>query len=168
MADTDRAQKFLSPGVLLAALLSAVAVALAARGFAASHPAMRRPAARAGAKPAHHRLELRHRIHPVGLAASLLGVVRRRVHYGLVAAGGLVESSPPAASVWLAALGLAWPDAAAGLWPAARAAAGPGATAARDPARHEALRPASLVVLGLGVAGLPRCCWSSAATSGWA
>jgi putative ABC transport system permease protein len=45
------------------------------------------------------------------------------------------------------------PDAAAGLWPAAGAATGPGAAAARDPARRGGAAPGVAGSAGLGVAG---------------
>ncbi|NUN60700.1 MAG: ABC transporter permease, partial [Burkholderiaceae bacterium] len=104
----DRAQKFLSLVALLAALLSAVAVALAARGFAAGHldaSAMLRvlgqsQRAIAGSYAVEFLL--------VGLVASALGVLLGfAVHHVFVLLlAGLVESSLPAASAWPVALGL--------------------------------------------------------------
>ncbi|MDP2072785.1 ABC transporter permease, partial [Hydrogenophaga sp.] len=104
----DRAQKFLSLVALLAALLSAVAVALAARGFAADHldaSAMLRVLGQsqrtiAGAYTTEFAL--------IGLFASGLGVlVGYLVHYVFVLLlAGLVESALPAASLWPVAFGL--------------------------------------------------------------
>ena len=96
----DRAEKFLNLVALLAALLSAVAVALAARGFAARHLddcAMLRvlglpQRAIAGAYTVEFLL--------IGLAASLLGVlIGFWVHYVFVwLLAGLVETALPGAS----------------------------------------------------------------------
>ena len=104
----DRAQKFLSLVALLAALLSAVAVALAARGFAAEHldaSAMLRVLGQsqrtiAGAYTAEFAL--------VGLFASSLGVaLGYLVHYAFVLLlAGLVESALPPPSLWPVAFGL--------------------------------------------------------------
>src|SRR5437763_788031 len=94
----DRAEKFLNLVALLAALLSAVAVALAARGFAASHLddcAMLRVLGQsqrtiAGAYAFEFAL--------IGLAASVAGVLAGFVvHFVFVALlGGLVETTLPA------------------------------------------------------------------------
>jgi len=152
----DRAQKFLSLVALLAALLSAVAVALAARGFAASHldaSAMLRVLGQSQRTIAwSYAIEFI----LVGLAASLLGVVLGyAVHYVFVLLlAGLVESSLPAASVWPAALGLGVGLTlllAFGLPPVLQLAQVPPLRVIRRD--MGALRPASLVVLGLGVAG---------------
>ncbi|MEZ5719517.1 MAG: FtsX-like permease family protein [Burkholderiaceae bacterium] len=152
----DRAQKFLSLVALLAALLSAVAVALAARGFAASHldaSAMLRVLGQSQRTIAwSYAIEFI----LVGLAASLLGVaLGYAVHYVFVLLlAGLVESSLPAASVWPAALGLGVGLTlllAFGLPPVLQLAQVPPLRVIRRD--MGALRPASLVVLGLGVAG---------------
>ena len=152
----DRAQKFLSLVALLAALLSAVAVALAARGFAASHldaSAMLRVLGQSQRTIAwSYAIEFI----LVGLAASLLGVVLGyAVHYVFVLLlAGLVESALPAASVWPAALGLGVGLTlllAFGLPPVLQLAQVPPLRVIRRD--MGALRPASLVVLGLGVAG---------------
>ena len=97
----DRAQKFLSLVALLAALLSAVAVALAARGFAAEHldaSAMLRVLGQsqrtiAGAYTTEFAL--------VGLFASALGVaLGYAVHHAFVLMlAGLVESALPPPSL---------------------------------------------------------------------
>ena len=152
----DRAQKFLSLVALLAALLSAVAVALAARGFAASHldaSAMLRvlgqsQRAIAGSYAIEFLL--------VGLAASALGVLLGfAVHHVFVLLlAGLVESSLPAASVWPVALGLGVGVTllvAFGLPPVLQLAQVPPLRVIRRD--MGALRPASVAVLGLGVAG---------------
>ena len=104
----DRAQKFLSLVALLAALLSAVAVALAARGFAADHldaSAMLRVLGQsqrtiAGAYTTEFAL--------IGVFASALGVaVGYLVHNVFVLLlSGLVESALPAPSLWPVAFGL--------------------------------------------------------------
>jgi putative ABC transport system permease protein len=93
----DRAEKFLNLVALLAALLSAVAVALAARGFAASPPGRLRHAARAGPKPAHHCGSLHAEFALIGLFASALGVALGfGVHHVFVLLlAGLVESACP-------------------------------------------------------------------------
>ncbi|MDY0107369.1 MAG: ABC transporter permease [Giesbergeria sp.] len=152
----DRAQKFLSLVALLAALLSAVAVALAARGFAAGHldaSAMLRvlgqsQRAIAGSYAVEFLL--------VGLVASGLGVLLGfAVHHVFVLLlAGLVESSLPAASVWPVALGLGVGLTllvAFGLPPVLQLAQVPPLRVIRRDVG--ALRPASLAVLGLGVAG---------------
>ncbi|MBK1685785.1 ABC transporter permease [Rhodoferax fermentans] len=104
----ERAEKFLNLVALLAALLSAVAVALAARGFAASHLddcAMLRVLGLpqrtiAGAYSLEFLL--------VGLLASGLGVALGfAVHYGFVTLlAGLVTTSLPAPTVWPVLFGL--------------------------------------------------------------
>ena len=152
----DRAQKFLSLVALLAALLSAVAVALAARGFAAGHldaSAMLRvlgqsQRAIAGSYAVEFLL--------VGLVASALGVLLGfAVHHVFVLLlAGLVESSLPAASGWPVALGLGVGLTllvAFGLPPVLQLAQVPPLRVIRRD--MGALRPASVAVLGLGVAG---------------
>lgn len=152
----DRAQKFLSLVALLAALLSAVAVALAARGFAAGHldaSAMLRvlgqsQRAIAGSYAVEFIL--------VGLAASALGVLLGYAvhHVFVLLLAGLVESSLPGASPWPVALGLGVGLTllvAFGLPPVLQLAQVPPLRVIRRDVG--ALRPASLAVLGLGVAG---------------
>ncbi|NBY05535.1 MAG: FtsX-like permease family protein, partial [Betaproteobacteria bacterium] len=95
----DRAEKFLNLVALLAALLSAVAVALAARGFAASHLddcAIQRVLGQSQREMAAvYAMEFG----VLGLAASLLGAALgfglHQVFVGLL--GGLIESDLPAA-----------------------------------------------------------------------
>ena len=96
----DRAEKFLNLVALLAALLSAVAVALAARGFAASHLddcAMLRVL---GLSQRTIALSYTFEFALIGLLASALGVaLGYAVHYGFVLLlAGLVEASLPAAT----------------------------------------------------------------------
>jgi len=95
----DRAEKFLNLVALLAALLSAVAVALAARGFAARHLddcAIQRVLGQSQREMAAvYAMEFG----VLGLAASLLGAALgfglHQVFVGLL--GGLIESDLPAA-----------------------------------------------------------------------
>lgn len=152
----DRAGKFLNLVALLAALLSAVAVALAARGFAAKHLddcAMLRV------------LGLRQRVIAwsyaiefalVGLAASALGVALGwAVHHVFVLLlSGLVETTLPAPGPWPAAFGLGMGLtllAAFGLPPVLQLAQVPPLRVIRRDLGG--LKPASAAVLGLGVAG---------------
>lgn len=152
----DRAEKFLNLVALLAALLSSVAVALAARGFAARHLddcAMLRVLGLpqrtiAGAYTIEFLL--------AGLASSVVGVVLGfGVHHIFVAMlSGLVDSALPAASFWPVAFGLGIGLtllAAFGLPPVLQLAQVPPLRVIRRDVG--ALRPASLAVLGLGVAG---------------
>ncbi|MCX7276425.1 MAG: ABC transporter permease [Burkholderiales bacterium] len=104
----DRANKFLNLVALLSALLSAVAVALAARGFAANHLddcAMLRVLGQSQRTIA---LSYAFEFALVGIFASLLGVaIGFGVHYLFVLLlAGLVDASLPAATWWPAALGL--------------------------------------------------------------
>ncbi|MEB2348371.1 MAG: ABC transporter permease [Comamonadaceae bacterium] len=152
----DRAQQFLNLVALLAALLAAVAVALAARGFAARHldgAALLRVLGLAqrtiaGAYVVEFAL--------AGLGASLLGVLLGwGVHWvfvGLLA--GLVPAGLPAASFWPALLGLGVGLtllAAFGLPPVLRLASVPPLRVIRRDLG--APRPAPAAVLLLGVAG---------------
>ncbi len=152
----DRAQKFLSLVALLAALLSAVAVALAARGFATDHldaSAMLRVLGQsqrtiAGAYTTEFAL--------IGIFASALGVaVGYLVHYVFVLLlAGLVESALPAASLWPVAFGLGMGLTllfAFGLPPVLQLAQVPPLRVIRRDVGG--LKPASLAVLGVGVAG---------------
>ena len=152
----DRADKFLNLVALLAALLSAVAVALAARGFAARHldaSAMLRvlglPQRRIAAAYTFEFLL-------VGLVASLAGVlIGYAVHHVFVLLlAGLVESALPAPSVWppLFGLGIGLTLLIAfGLPPVLQLAQVPPLRVIRRDVG--ALRPASLAVLALGVLG---------------
>ena len=152
----DRADKFLNLVALLAALLSAVAVALAARGFAARHLddcAMLRVLGQSqrtisGAYTVEFGL--------VGLAASAAGVVLgfafHFVFVGLLS--GLVEASLPAATAWPAALGLGMGLTllfAFGLPPVLQLAQVPPLRVIRRDVGN--LKPASIVVLAIGIAG---------------
>lgn len=104
----DRAGKFLNLVALLAALLSAVAVALAARAFAARHLddcAMLRVL---GLSQRHIALSYTAEFVWVGSFASLLGLaLGYAVHLVFVALlKGLVETALPAPSVWPVVYGL--------------------------------------------------------------
>ena len=104
----DRAEKFLNLVALLAALLSAVAVALGARGFAASHLddcAMLRVLGQSQRTIA---LAYAFEFALIGLFASALGVAAGfLVHFLFVLLlAGLVETSLPAATLWPAGFGI--------------------------------------------------------------
>jgi putative ABC transport system permease protein len=152
----DRAEKFLSLIALLAALLSAVAVALAARGFAAKHLddcAMLRVL---GQSQRNIGLSYTFEFALVGLFASGLGVlIGYAVHYVFVLLlAGLIESSLPAASLWPVAFGLGMGMTlllAFGLPPVLQLAQVPPLRVIRRDVGS--LKPASLAVLGLGMAG---------------
>lgn len=132
-----RRQKFLSLVALLAALLSAVAVALAARGFAADHldaSAMLRVLGRSQAP-------LRA---PTPAETALIGVASALgVAVGCLGAPTCLccccrpgRSALPAPSLLARGLWFGYgAHAAVGLWFAARAATGAGAAAARHPPR---------------------------------
>ncbi len=152
----DRAEKFLSLIALLAALLSAVAVALAARGFAAKHLddcAMLRVL---GQSQRNIGLSYTFEFALVGLFASALGVlIGYAVHYVFVLLlAGLIESSLPAASLWPVAFGLGMGMTlllAFGLPPVLQLAQVPPLRVIRRDVGS--LKPASLAVLSLGLAG---------------
>ncbi|MDD2544957.1 MAG: ABC transporter permease [Burkholderiaceae bacterium] len=152
----DRAEKFLRLVALLAALLSAVAVALAARGFAADHldaSALLRVLGQsqrtiAGSYTVEFTL--------IGLGASALGLlIGFGVHHGFVfLLSGLVEAALPAPSLWPVALGLGMGltlMVAFGLPPVLQLAQVPPLRVIRRDLGG--LKPASGAVLGLGVAG---------------
>jgi putative ABC transport system permease protein len=152
----DRANKFLSLVALLAALLSAVAVALAARAFAAKHLddcAMLRVlglSQRAIASSYTVEFAL------VGVFASALGVfLGFCVHYLFVALmAGLLDTALPASSLWPVALGMGMGLTlllAFGLPPVLQLAQVPPLRVMRRDVGN--LRPASLGVLAVGVAG---------------
>ena len=152
----ERAQKFLSLVALLAALLSAVAVALAARAFAAQHLddcAMLRVLGlgqRSIAAAYTWEFAL------VGLFASVLGVlIGFAVHFVFVQLlAGLVQSDLPAPGWTPVALGLGMGLTllvAFGLPPVLQLAQVPPLRVIRRDVGG--LRPASLGVLALGVAG---------------
>jgi len=152
----DRANKFLNLVALLSALLSAVAVALAARGFAANHLddcAMLRVLGQSQRTIA---LSYAFEFALVGLFASLLGVaIGFGVHYLFVLLlTGLVDASLPAATWWPAALGLGMGMTllfAFGLPPVLQLASVPPLRVIRRDVGG--LKPASVGVLGLGVLG---------------
>lgn len=152
----DRAEKFLNLVALLAALLSAVAVALAARGFAANHLddcAMLRVLGQSQRTIAQaYAFEFA----AIGLAASAIGVaIGFAVHYVFVLLlAGLVETSLPAPSLWPVAFGLGMGLTllfAFGLPPVLQLAQVPPLRVIRRDVGS--LKPASIAVLGIGVAG---------------
>ncbi len=152
----ERAEKFLNLVALLAALLSAVAVALAARGFAASHLddcAMLRVLGQsqrtiAGAYAFEFAI--------IGLVASGLGVaIGFAVHYAFVLLlAGLVETALPAPTLWPVAFGLGMGLTLLftfGLPPVLQLARVPPLRVIRRDVGG--LKPASLAVLGIGALG---------------
>jgi putative ABC transport system permease protein len=152
----DRAEKFLSLVALLAALLSAVAVALAARSFAASHlddcAMLRVLGLSQHTIAASYAFEFA----LVGVFASGLGVLLGYgVHYLFVLLlAGLVDAALPAATLWPVLLGLGMGLTllmAFGLPPVLQLAQVPPLRVIRRDVGN--LRPASLGVLGVGVAG---------------
>ncbi|QHJ00592.1 FtsX-like permease family protein [Xylophilus rhododendri] len=152
----DRAGKFLNLVSLLAALLSAVAVALAARGFAARHlddcALLRVLGLSQGTIARSYTFEFA----LAGLAASVAGVVIGfAVHYVFVAfLAGLVESSLPPPGAWPAVLGMGMGMTlllAFGLPPVLQLAQVPALRVIRRDVGG--LKPASAGVLALGVAG---------------
>ena len=153
----DRAEKFLSLVALLAALLSAVAVALAARSFSASHLddcAMLRVL---GLSQRTIAASYTFEFALVGVFASGVGVALGYVvHYLFVLLlAGLVDSALPAASLWPVAFGMGMGLTlllAFGLPPVLQLAQVPPLRVIRRDVGN--LRPASLGVLAVGVAGL--------------
>ena len=152
----ERAEKFLNLVALLAAMLSAVAVALAARGFASRHLddcAMLRVLGLGQAAIAwSYAIEFA----LVGLFASVLGVALgfgvHLVMVGLLA--GVVQTSLPAASVWPVLLGLGSGFTlllAFGLPPVLQLAHVPALRVLRRELGE--LKPVTLAVLALGVCG---------------
>jgi putative ABC transport system permease protein len=152
----DRAEKFLSLVALLAALLSAVAVALAARAFAASHLddcAMLRVL---GLSQRTIAASYAFEFALVGLFASAVGVLLGYgVHYVFVLLmAGLVDASLPNATVWPALMGLGMGLTLLftfGLPPVLQLAQVPPLRVIRRDVGN--LRPASLGVLAVGVLG---------------
>ncbi|WP_342618611.1 FtsX-like permease family protein [Rhodoferax sp. GW822-FHT02A01] len=152
----DRAEKFLSLVALLAALLSAVAVALAARAFAAKHlddcAMLRVLGLSQRAMASAYTLEFA----LIGLFSSALGVLLGyAIHYLFVALmAGLVQSALPAATPWPAVLGLGMGLTllfAFGLPPVLQLAQVPPLRVIRRDVGN--LRPVSVGVLTLGVTG---------------
>lgn len=152
----DRAEKFLNLVALLAALLSAVAVALAARGFAAGHLddcAMLRVLGQSQRTIA---LSYAFEFALIGIFASALGVAMGfGVHYVFVVLlSGLVETSLPMPTFWPVAFGMGMGLTllfAFGLPPVLQLAQVPPLRVIRRDVGG--LKPASLAVLGLGIAG---------------
>ncbi|NMM10406.1 MAG: ABC transporter permease [Polaromonas sp.] len=152
----DRAEKFLNLVALLAALLSAVAVAIVARGFAAKHLddcAMLRVLGQPQRTIA---LAYAFEFVVAGLFASALGVALGfAVHYGFILLlAGLVETALPAPTFWPVAFGMGMGLTlllAFGLPPVLQLAQVPPLRVIRREVGN--LKPASLVVLGVGMAG---------------
>ncbi len=152
----DRAEKFLNLVALLAALLSAVAVAIVARGFAAKHlddcamlRVLGQPQRTIAAAYAFEFVL-------VGLFASALGVaIGFAVHYGFVLLlAGLVETALPAATLWPVAFGMGMGLTlllAFGLPPVLQLASVPPLRVIRRDVGN--LKPASIAVLGVGMLG---------------
>ncbi len=152
----DRAEKFLNLVALLAALLSAVAVAIVARGFAAKHLddcAMLRVLGQPQRTiAAAYALEFV----LAGLFASALGVaIGFAVHYGFVLLlAGLVETALPAATVLPVLFGVGMGLTlllAFGLPPVLQLASVPPLRVIRRDVGN--LKPASIAVLGVGMLG---------------
>ncbi len=152
----DRAEKFLNLVSLLAALLSAVAVAIVARGFAAKHLddcAMLRVLGQPQRTIA---WAYTFEFVVVGLFASALGVALGfAVHYAFVVLlAGLVESVLPAATFWPAGFGMGMGLTlmlAFGLPPVLQLAQVPPLRVIRREVGN--LKPASMAVLSVGVLG---------------
>ena len=152
----ERAEKFLNLIALLAALLSAVAVALAARGFAASHLddcAMLRVL---GLGQRTIALAYAFEFILIGALASALGVAcGYAVHHVFVLLlAGLVDAALPAASMWPVLFGMGMGLTllvAFGLPPVLQLAQVPALRVIRRDVGQ--LKAASIAVLGLGVAG---------------
>ncbi|MCY7371064.1 MAG: ABC transporter permease [Polaromonas sp.] len=152
----DRAEKFLNLVALLAAMLSAVAVAIVARGFAEKHLddcAMLRVLGQP-----QRTIALAYSLEFVaaGIAASAVGVALGfAVHYGFVLLlAGLIETGLPRATLWPVAFGMGMGLTlllAFGLPPVLQLASVPALRVIRRDVGN--LRPVSLAVLGLGMAG---------------
>jgi putative ABC transport system permease protein len=152
----DRAEKFLNLVALLAALLSAVAVALAARGFASGHLddcAMLRVLGQSQRTIA---WSYTFEFALIGIFASGLGVaIGYAVHFVfLVLLSGLVGTALPGASIWPVVFGMGMGltlQFAFGLPPVRqRAQVPPLRVIRRD---LGGLKPASVGVLAIGVIG---------------
>ncbi|MDB5898141.1 MAG: putative type transport system involved in lysophospholipase biosynthesis [Ramlibacter sp.] len=152
----DRAEKFLNLVALLAALLSAVAVALAARGFASRHLddcAMLRVLGQSQRTIA---FSYAFEFALIGLFASLLGVaIGFAVHFVFIAMiGSLVETTLPAPGLWPLTFGIGMGLTllfAFGLPPVLQLAQVPPLRVIRRDIGN--LKPASLLVLAVGIAG---------------
>jgi putative ABC transport system permease protein len=152
----DRAEKFLNLVALLAALLSAVAVALAARGFAAAHLddcAMLRVLGQSQRTIA---WSYAFEFALIGVAASLLGVLLGyAVHFVFVLLlSDLVGATLPGASFWPVGFGVGMGLTllfAFGLPPVLQLAQVPPLRVIRRDVGG--LKPASAMVLAVGVSG---------------
>lgn len=152
----DRAEKFLKLVALLTALLSAVAVAIAARGFAQRRLddcAMLRVLGQSQRAIAQTFVV---EFAAVGLLASVLGLTLGYALHHVFAAllSGLVQSDLPSPSLWPVALGLGTGltlIASFGLPPVLQLARVPALRVMRRDVGN--LRGASLLVMGLGIAG---------------
>ena len=152
----DRAEKFLNLVALLAALLSAVAVALVARGFAAKHLddcAMLRVLGQSQRTIA---WSYTFEFAMIGAAASALGVaIGYAVHFVfLVLLSGLVGSELPGPTLWPAGFGMGMGLTllfAFGLPPVLQLAQVPPLRVIRRDLGD--LKPASAAVLAIGVVG---------------
>ncbi len=152
----DRAEKFLNLVALLAALLSAVAVAIAARGFAAAHLDDCAILRVLGTSQRTIALAYAWEFFLVGLMASTLGLaIGFGVHYGFVLLlAGLVDAALPAASWWPVSFGLGMGLTllfAFGLPPVLQLSQVPPLRVIRRDVGG--LKPASASALGVGVAG---------------
>ncbi len=152
----DRAEKFLNLVALLAALLSAVAVALAARGFAANHLDSSAMLRVLGQSQRTISISYAFEFALIGLFASALGVaIGYAVHHVFVLLlAGLVEAALPAASLWPVVFGLGMGLTllfAFGMPPVMQLAQVPPLRVIRRDVGN--LKPASLAVLAIGVAG---------------
>jgi len=152
----ERAATFLRLVALLAALLSAVAVALAARGFANSHldaAAMLRVLGQSQRRiAAAYTVEFVLAALFASLAGVVLGWALHHVFVWLLA--GLLNTALPAAGLWPAALGLGMGLTlllAFGLPPVLQLAQVPPLRVLRRDLGG--IKPASAAVLGVGVAG---------------
>jgi putative ABC transport system permease protein len=152
----DRAEKFLNLVALLAALLSAVAVALAARGFASRHLddcAMLRVLGQSQRTIA---WSYAFEFAVIGIFASLLGVaVGYAMHFVFVALlGTLLEATLPAPGLWPVGFGLGMGLTllfAFGLPPVLQLAQVPPLRVIRRDVGN--LKPASIAVLSIGIIG---------------
>ncbi|HWI82818.1 ABC transporter permease, partial [Ramlibacter sp.] len=152
----ERAEKFLNLVALLAALLSAVAVALAARGFAAAHLddcAMLRVLGQSQRTIA---VGYAFEFALAGVAGSALGVaIGYAVHFVFVLLlAGLVEAALPPPGLWPVGFGMGMGLTllfAFGLPPVLQLAQVPPLRVIRRDVGN--LRPASVAVLGVGVLG---------------
>ncbi|WP_426145984.1 ABC transporter permease [Polaromonas sp. DSR2-3-2] len=152
----ERAEKFLNLVALLAALLSAVAVAIVARSFASKHLddcAMLRVLGQPQRTIA---LAYSFEFVLAGLAASALGVALGfAVHHVFVLLlAGLVSATLPAATLWPAAFGMGMGLTlllAFGLPPVLQLAQVPPLRVIRRDVGN--LKPVSMLVLGVGILG---------------